>query len=72
MAKKQPHSDTIFSKQDYENLIRTRRNLNEMISTLDKAQACGVECAVFRQQRDDLDKQLESIQQHFMTPPPTY
>jgi hypothetical protein len=41
-----------------------------MIQRLDKAQACGVDCAIFRQQRDELDQQLSQIQQHFMTPPP--
>jgi len=72
MAKRSTQQSGMFSKADYENLVRTRRNLNEMITTLDKAQACGVDCAVYRQQRDDLDKQLEQIQLHFMTPPPTY
>ena len=60
----------MFSKADYETLVRTRRDLNDMIQRLDKAQACGVDCAIFRQQRDELDQQLSQIQQHFMTPPP--
>lgn len=60
----------IFTKADYKTLVDTRRALNDLITTMDKAEACGVNCAVWRQQRDDLDAQLAAIQQHFMTPPP--
>ena len=72
MAKRKGGDGGMFNRQHYEQLITTRRNLNDMITTLDKAQSCGVDCAVFRQQRDDLDKQLEQIQALFMTPAPAY
>jgi hypothetical protein len=72
MAKRNSPGNGIFTKADYEALVRTRRSLNDMITTFDKAEACGVDCAVYRQQNSDLDKQLEMIHTHFMTPPPTY
>lgn len=71
MARRQPATGVMFDRQKYEQLIRARRELNQMIGDIDKAEACGVQCAVLRQQRDDLDKQLEAIQLHFMTPAPT-
>lgn len=61
----------IYSKSDYDLLIKERRRLNDLIVTLDKLQACGVECATYREMRDNIDKQLAAIQQHFMTPAPT-
>lgn len=70
MAKNGTPQSGMFTKADYETLINARRQLNDLIVTLDKAEACGVNCAVWRAQRDDLDKQLAAIQTHFMTPPP--
>lgn len=71
MARRQNGEQSIFTKDDYKTLIDTRRLLNSLITTMDKAEQCGVNCAIWRQQRDDLDKQLEMIQMHFMTPPPS-
>jgi hypothetical protein len=70
MARRQSQQTGIFNRADYETLVRVERDLNEMLPLLDKADSCGVDCAVFRQQRDDLAKQLSLIKQHFMTPPP--
>lgn len=70
MARQSATAGGMFTKADYNTLMDTLRNLNDLITTMDKAEACGVNCAVFRQQRDDLAKQLEMIRMHFMTPPP--
>jgi hypothetical protein len=72
MAKKmvQPDTNGMFTREHYQMLINERRNLNDMIATLDKAQQCGVDCAMYRQMRQDIDSQLSAIQQHFMSPPP--
>jgi hypothetical protein len=72
MARKQSAmSPGIFSKADYQTLIDERRNLNDMITTLEKAEQCGMDCAIFKQMRSDIDSQLAAIHQHFMNPPPT-
>lgn len=71
MAKtKSVQQSGLFNRDHYQMLISERRNLNELIGTLDKAQQCGIDCAMYRQMRQDIDKQLEAIHQHFMTPPP--
>lgn len=66
------HTDTpqLFDREQYKLLIAERKRLNNLIGTLDKAAACGIDCTMYRQMRDDIDKQLEAIQTHFMTPPP--
>lgn len=69
MAKQKSHQG-MFSQADYERLMTSLRELNDYITTCDKAEACGVNVAVWRQQRDDMVKQLEAIRQHFMTPAP--
>ena len=61
----------LFTKQHYDMLITERRKLNDLIGTLDKAEACGVNCDTYRAMRNDIDNQLAQIQQHFMTPTPT-
>lgn len=70
MAKSRQY-DGIFAKADYHNLVEARRTLNEMHTTMDKAEQCGVSCAVWRQQVAQIDHDLANIQQHFMTPAPT-
>lgn len=70
MARARAAVDAMFTRSDYETLVKTERSLNDMITTLDKAELCGVNCAVWRQQRADLASQLAAIKQHFMTPPP--
>jgi len=70
MGRNRAAADALFTKTDYETLVKVERQLNDMITTLDKAELCGVNCAVWRQQRQDLATQLAAIKQHFMTPPP--
>jgi len=70
MARQRASTDALFTKDDYKLLIETRRALNDLIVKCDKAEQCGVNVAVWRQQREDLDKQLAAIQQLFMTPAP--
>ena len=60
----------LFTRADYEVLMRERRRLNDLIAVLDKAQACGVECSAFREMRNKIDEQLSMIQAHFMNPIP--
>lgn len=60
----------LYTRGDYELLLQERRRLNDLIHTLDKAEACGIDCVMYRQMRDEIDKQLEAIQTHFMSPPP--
>jgi hypothetical protein len=72
MAKRtQEHASGLFTHADYKALMEARRRLNEQIQVHDKAQACGINCDALRGIRDNIDKQLEAIQHHFMTPPPT-
>lgn len=71
MAKsKQSDSVGMFTAQDYHNLRAARRNLNDLLTKIDKAKACGVDCDQYEQMRQQIDGQLAAIQQHFMTPPP--
>jgi hypothetical protein len=60
----------LFTAADYQALRSTRRNLNDMIIKMDKAQACGLDCTAWRQARDSIDAQLAQIEQLFMSPPP--
>lgn len=72
MAKKQIQPVTsIFTRAHYDTLVAERRRLGDLVQTLDKAEQCGIECAMYRQMRDEIDRQLAAIQQHFMTPPPS-
>lgn len=70
MAKQQIQQPGLYSHEQYKLLIAERRRLNDLIGTLDRASACGIDCTAYRQMRDEIDKQLEAIQTHFMTPPP--
>lgn len=71
MAKQRDQSvDQLFTRDDYDVLRLHRRKLNDLLTKIDKAKACGVACDFIEQQRAETDKQLEAIEQHFMTPPP--
>jgi hypothetical protein len=60
----------VFTATDYQTLRNSRRDLADLLAKIDKAKACGVDCAVYESVRQDIDNQLAAIQQHFMTPPP--
>lgn len=70
MGKQRDTVDQLFGKSDYDILRLHRHKMNDLIRTIDKAQACGIACDFIRQQRDEVDDQLAKIEQHFMTPPP--
>ena len=63
-------TESLFTKQDYEQLRIHRRKMNDLLNFLDKATACGIACDFIRGQRDEVDAQLAAIETHFMTPPP--
>jgi hypothetical protein len=69
-AKQQVTTDSLFNKTDYEQLRLHRRKMNDLLTVIDKASACGIACDFIKQQRDEVDQQLAAIEQHFMTPPP--
>lgn len=71
MAKMAAAQSGVFNRDDYKNLIAARTKLNDLILTCDKAEQCGVNVSIWRAQMADIDRQLTSIQQNFMTPPPT-
>lgn len=72
MAKAKMSAPTgIFTRSDYDTLRNARRSLADLIGKLDKARACGVDCAMYEQMRTEIDAQLAAIEQHFMTPPPS-
>lgn len=72
MAKAKMAAPTgIFTRADYESLRTARRSLSDLVGKLDKARACGVDCAMFEQMRTEIDQQLAQIEMHFMTPPPS-
>ena len=60
----------IYSHSDYVTLRNARTELNNLLSKITKAKACGVDCDMYEQMRQDIDAQLAAIEQHFMTPPP--
>lgn len=70
MPKGSIHTDQLYDKEQHKLLLQERRRLNDLIQTLDKASACGIDCTMYRQMRDEIDKQLEAIQVNFMTPAP--
>ena len=70
MARSKHQSSGPFTRQDYETLVETERSLSDLIGKCDKAEACGIQVGVWRQQRDQIASQLAAIKQHFMTPPP--
>ena len=58
----------LYNQEQVQLLLQERRRLNELIGTLDRAAACGIDCTMYRQMRDEIDKQLEAIYQNFMAP----
>jgi CHASE2 domain-containing sensor protein len=62
--------DALFDQSQYKIMRLHRRKMNDLLRTLEKAQACGIACDFIRQQRDEVEQQLAAIEQHFMTPPP--
>jgi hypothetical protein len=71
MAKKSiVQQSGVYTHSDYLMLRNARRELSELLSKIDKAKACGVDCAMYEQMRQDIDAQLAAIEQHFMSPPP--
>lgn len=71
-ASTQPAPAGLFTKSDYEALRATRRRLGDFLGLCDKASACGIDTAVYREMRDRIDADLAAIEQHFMSPPPDY
>lgn len=68
MAKlKASNNNGMYTRDDYQALRNARTALNDLISVLDKAKACGVNCSMYTQMRDDIDGQLAKIEQHFMS-----
>ena len=61
----------VYSLADYQSLRTARASLADLLGKIDKAVACGVDCSMYREMRNDIDAQLAAIQQHFMTPPPS-
>jgi hypothetical protein len=60
----------VYTHADYLALRNARRELADLLGKIDKAKACGVDCAMYEQMRSDIDSQLAAIEQHFMTPAP--
>jgi len=71
LGRKRAEDNPMFSRQDYELLRRERRRLADLITLLDRAEACGIACDTFRGMRQQIDDQLAAIEQHFMTPVPS-
>lgn len=73
MGKQRAATDErLYNKEQYQLLIAERRRLQSLVALCDKAEACGIDVSTYRAMRDEIDKQLEAIQTHFMTPAPTY
>jgi len=65
MAKQQ-----IFSRADFDQLNRAEKQLGDVLSILDDAESCGVECQLIRDNIAEIQRRLEAIRTHFMTPVP--
>ena len=70
MANGNEFSKTIYSRDDYEKLLREKRRLHDLLETYDKAESCGVNCDVYRGINATQMEALEQFERNFFTPPP--
>lgn len=69
MARKTPRiTSALFTDEDYRQLREHRHALNKLVLECDKARACGIDVTELARVRDDVDRQLAAIEQHYMSP----
>ena len=63
-------SDNPFSREDYDKLKDAQRLIHDLQPYLDKAEACGVDCAGYRGLSEQFGTMLGMIEKEFMVPAP--
>jgi hypothetical protein len=61
---------TPFDREDFQKLKDAQRQLNDLLSVMDRAEACGTDCQVFREVTREYLERLMNIEREFMNPPP--
>lgn len=54
-----------MTKEQYQNLSKSERQLTETLPDLDKLEDCGVDCAVPKQHVQQALAQISKLKQHF-------
>lgn len=60
----------IFNRNDYEALNRAEKGLADILSILDDAESCGVDCQLIRENIGEIQRRFAAIREKFMTPLP--
>lgn len=60
----------IFDRADFEKLNQAEKGLADVLSILDDAESCGVDCALIRDNIAELQRRLGAIRERFMSPAP--
>lgn len=59
-----------YTAADWRKLRDLQRQVTDIMPVMDKMEACGLECEVFRDVARDLLDRLSRIEKEFMTPAP--
>lgn len=59
-----------YTWANYQELKRAQRLIDSQLTTLSKAEACGIECQSFRDALQQVSARCQAIEQNFFTPPP--
>ena len=62
---------SVSTRANYEELLRGERLVNDALSDLSKAEACGIDCQVFTEAAKSTMSRLAAIKANFFNPPPT-
>lgn len=69
MSKAQPKRQ-IYTRQQWEQLKAAQRQVHDLQITLDKMEACDMDCQAFRALSQDLSRRFALIERNFMSPTP--
>ena len=56
----------MFDESHHDALVKARTALGQVQTIIEKAKACGIDCADKEQRRNEYDQILALYQQHFM------
>lgn len=60
-----------FTRQHYDGLKKTQRELADMLSEFDKLGECGLDCTAWREIHREMTANLEAFERHYLPSPPS-